>query len=79
MGRDVRVLGRRTEVYDYIVVGAGSAACAVAGRLCECAQLRVLGVSKLRIADTSVMPTLVTGNRNASAIMIGERAADFVR
>jgi len=43
------------------------------------AQLRVHGLDNVRVADTSVMPTLVTGNTNAPAIMIGERAAAFIR
>lgn len=42
------------------------------------AQLRVRGVEGLRIADASVMPTLIGGNTNAPSVMIGERAADFV-
>ncbi|MBJ8342118.1 GMC family oxidoreductase N-terminal domain-containing protein [Antrihabitans sp. YC3-6] len=42
-------------------------------------QLRVHGVANLRIADASVMPTIIRGNTNATAIMIGERCADFVR
>jgi choline dehydrogenase-like flavoprotein len=42
-------------------------------------ELRVHGVDNLRVADTSIMPTLVTGNTNAPAIMIGERAAAFIR
>jgi choline dehydrogenase len=41
-------------------------------------QLRVRGIDGLRIADASVMPTLVRGNTNAPSIMIGERAADLV-
>ncbi len=41
-------------------------------------QLRVHGVDGLRVADASVMPTVTTGNTNAPAIMIGERAADFI-
>jgi choline dehydrogenase-like flavoprotein len=39
--------------------------------------LRVHGIEGLRVADASVMPTVITGNTNAPAIMIGERAADF--
>ncbi|TIX64338.1 MAG: alanine-phosphoribitol ligase, partial [Mesorhizobium sp.] len=42
-------------------------------------QLRVHGISGLRVADASVMPTVPSGNTNAPAIMVGERAADFLR
>ena len=33
----------------------------------------------LRVADASVMPTIVRGNTDATAIMVGERAAHFMR
>jgi choline dehydrogenase-like flavoprotein len=42
-------------------------------------QLRVRGVDGLRIADTSIMPTLVAGNTNGPAMMIGRRAAELIR
>jgi choline dehydrogenase len=42
-------------------------------------QLRVHGISGLRVADGAVMPTMVSGNTNAACIMIGEKCADLVR
>jgi choline dehydrogenase len=42
-------------------------------------QLRVHGLTGLRVADASIMPTVVSGNTNAACIMIGEKCADLVR
>jgi choline dehydrogenase len=41
-------------------------------------QLRVHGLGRLRVIDASIMPTVVSGNTNAAAIMIGEKGADLV-
>jgi choline dehydrogenase len=41
-------------------------------------QLRVHGVPGLRVADSSIMPTMCSPNTNAASIMIGEKAADLI-
>ncbi|MEX1236623.1 MAG: GMC family oxidoreductase N-terminal domain-containing protein [Roseovarius sp.] len=41
-------------------------------------QLRVHGIAGLRIADASIFPTIPTGNTNAPAVMVGERAFDLI-
>lgn len=42
-------------------------------------ELRVRGVDALRIADASVMPTIIRGHTHAPSVLIGEKAADLLR
>ncbi|BBX15427.1 glucose-methanol-choline oxidoreductase [Mycolicibacterium duvalii] len=42
-------------------------------------QLRVRGVTALRVADASVMPTIIRGHTQAPSMLIGEKAADLIR
>lgn len=42
-------------------------------------RLKVHGISRLRVADASVIPVKITGNVNAAAVLVGEKAADLIR
>jgi choline dehydrogenase-like flavoprotein len=73
---DLRVLIRARTDSVYHPVGTckmGTDAMAVVD-----AQLKVHGIANLRVADASIMPTLINGNTNAVCMVIGEKVAEFV-
>jgi choline dehydrogenase len=81
-GPEVRT---RAEVRDYVRKTVGSYHHQVG--TCKMGQdpdavvdpeLRVYGVEGLRVADASIMPFITTGNTNAPAFMIGEKASDLL-
>tara|TARA_B100001758_G_scaffold217035_1_gene203634 strand:- start:519 stop:875 length:357 start_codon:yes stop_codon:yes gene_type:complete len=41
-------------------------------------ELKVYGIDNLRIVDASVMPNIITGNLNASTVMIAEKASEML-
>jgi choline dehydrogenase-like flavoprotein len=75
---DEEILARAMELGGSCFHSAGTARMGADASSVVDPQLRVRGVEGLRVADTSIMPTLVSGNTNGPAMMIGLRAADFI-
>jgi choline dehydrogenase len=68
------VLNRATTVYH----GVGTCRMGVDERAVVGPDLRVRGIDGLRVADASIMPTIIGGNTNAPSIMIGQKCAELV-
>lgn len=68
------VLNRATTVYH----GVGTCRMGVDERAVVGPDLRVRGVDGLRVADASIMPTIIGGNTNAPSIMIGDQCGELV-
>lgn len=65
---------RVTTIYHPV----GSVAMGDSKRMPIDARCRVRGVSGLRVVDASVMPSIISGNTNASVFMIAEKASDMI-
>ncbi|WP_174274605.1 GMC family oxidoreductase [Sphingomonas bacterium] len=78
MQTDDEILAQAMELGGTCFHSAGTARMGIDDRAVLDPRLRVRGVEGLRVADTSIMPTLVSGNTNGPAMMIGLRAADFI-
>ncbi|WP_188065421.1 GMC family oxidoreductase [Sphingobium sp. KCTC 72723] len=75
---DAAILEGVRAIASSIFHPVGTAAMGTGTRAVVDAQLRVHGLDGLRVVDTSVMPTIISGNTNAPVMMIAEKAAAMV-
>lgn len=76
---DIEALLRQRADTIYHPVGTCKMGAAADGMAVVDAQLRVHGMQGLRVVDVSIMPTLISGNTNAPAMMIAEKAAQMMQ